>query len=150
MLCGGARQPSAEKKPQLSAILFQTWSKVEFYIFIYIHEGLALQASSATCSGELQTPEIEVQSGENTELKCSPFKAWSRSVYSHTCYTHCQGFLLCLLLPFRSIHLHFFQNLSWFFLCWQWLTHGSSVGLQNKIGHLAWGRCLCWVPMEYK
>ena len=29
--------------------------------------------------------EIKVPSGENTELKRSPFKAWSRSVYSHTC-----------------------------------------------------------------
>ena len=29
--------------------------------------------------------EIEFPSGENTELKRSPFKAWSRTVYSHTC-----------------------------------------------------------------
>ena len=28
-----------------------------------------------------------------TELKGSPFEAWSRSAYSHTCYTYCQGFL---------------------------------------------------------
>ena len=59
--------------------------------------------------------EIKVPSGENTELKRSPFKAWSRSVYSHTCYAYCQGFLPCLFLPFQSIHLHFFQNLSQFF-----------------------------------
>ena len=59
--------------------------------------------------------EIKVPSGENTELKRSPFQAWSRSVYSHTCYACCQGFLPCLFLPFRSIHLHFFQNLSQFF-----------------------------------
>ena len=39
--------------------------------------------------------EIKVPSGENTELKRSPFKAWSRSVYSHTCYAYCQGFLPC-------------------------------------------------------
>ena len=56
--------------------------------------------------------EIKVPSGENTELKQSPFKARSRSVYSHTCYAYCQGFLSCLFLHFRSIHLHFFQNLS--------------------------------------
>ena len=29
--------------------------------------------------------EIKVPSGENTDLKRSPFKAWSRSAYSHTC-----------------------------------------------------------------
>ena len=84
--------------------------------------------------------EIKVPSGENIELKRSPFKAWSMSVYSHTCYTYCQGFLPCLFLPFQSIHLHFLLNLSQYFLCWLWLTHGSCVGPQNKIGH----------PAEYK
>ena len=59
--------------------------------------------------------EIKVPSVEKTELKGSPFKAWSRSAYSHTCYTYCQGFLFCLFIHFRSIHLHFFQNLSRFF-----------------------------------
>ena len=37
--------------------------------------------------------EIKVPSGENTELKRSPFKAWSKSVYSHAYYAYCQGFL---------------------------------------------------------
>ena len=59
--------------------------------------------------------EIKVLSGENTELTRSPFKAWSRSVYSHTFYAYCPGFLPCLFLTFRSIHLQFFQNLSQFF-----------------------------------
>ena len=56
--------------------------------------------------------EIKVPSGENIELKRSPIKAWSRSVYSHTCYAYCKDFLPRLFLPFRSIHLHFFQDLS--------------------------------------
>ena len=72
--------------------------------------------------------EIKVPSGENTELKRSPFKAWSSSVYSHTCCAYCQRFLACLFLLFRSVHLHYFQNLSRVFLCWLWLTHGSCVG----------------------
>ena len=47
--------------------------------------------------------EIKVPSGEYTELKRSPFIAWSRSVYSHTCYAYCQGFLPCLsTLPVHS------------------------------------------------
>ena len=66
--------------------------------------------------------EIKVPSGENTELKRSPFKAWSRSVYSRTCYAYCQGFLPCLFLPFQSNHLHFPQNSPDFFLYWLWLT----------------------------
>ena len=36
--------------------------------------------------------EIKIPLGENTELKRSPFKAWSRSVHSHTCHAYCRGF----------------------------------------------------------
>ena len=39
--------------------------------------------------------EIKVPSDGNTELKGSPFKAWSRSVYCHACYAYCQEFLPC-------------------------------------------------------
>ena len=39
--------------------------------------------------------EVKVPSVENTELEGSPFKAWGRSVYSHTCYAYCQRFLPC-------------------------------------------------------
>ena len=48
--------------------------------------------------------EIKVPSGENTELKRSPFKAWSRSVYTHTCYAYCQGFLSFLLISTLPVH----------------------------------------------
>ena len=87
--------------------------------------------------------EVKVPSGENTELKRSPCKACSRSVYSHTCCAYYQGFLPCLFLPFRFIHLHFFQNLSRFLLCWLWLTHVSCVSPQGKVGHPAGGRIPC-------
>ena len=70
---------------------------------------------SATPQWGAADAEIKVPSCENTELKRSPFKAWSKSVYSHARYAYCQGFLSCLFLHFRSIHLHFFQNLSRFF-----------------------------------
>ena len=86
--------------------------------------------------------EIKVPSGENTELKRSPFKAWSRSVYSHTCYAYCQGFFPCLFLPFRSVHLHFFSKTSPDFSCIG-LGHGSCVAPQNKIGHPAGCRFPC-------
>ena len=32
---------------------------------------------------------------ENPELKGSPFKAWSRSVFSQACYAYCKEFLPC-------------------------------------------------------
>ena len=79
--------------------------------------------------------EIKAPSGENTELKCSPFEAWSRSVYSHTCYTYCQGFIPCLFLPFWSIHLHSFQNLSQFVPLLAVANTSSCVSPQNKIDH---------------
>ena len=59
--------------------------------------------------------EIKVPSDENTELKGSPFQAWSRSVYSHACCAYCWGCLPCLFPPFRSIQLHVFQKRSRFF-----------------------------------
>ena len=90
--------------------------------------------------------EIKVQSGENAELKRAPFKACSRSVYSHTCYTYCQGFLPYLFLPFRSIHLHFFQDVSRFFSVLAVADTSSCVGPQNKIGHPAGCRFPSWVP----
>ena len=43
--------------------------------------------------------EIKVPSGENTELERPPFKAWSRSGYSHTCYAYCQECLLAYFYP---------------------------------------------------
>ena len=95
--------------------------------------------------------EIKVLSGENTELKRSPFKAWSRSDYSRTCCAYCKGFLLCLFLPFRSIHLHFFPNLSLiFFPVLSVANTGPYEGPHNKIGHPAGCRFPCWVPTKYK
>ena len=46
----------------------------------------------------------------DAELKRSPFKARSRSVYSHTCCAYCKGIVPCLFLPFRSILLHLFPK----------------------------------------
>ena len=69
---------------------------------------------SATPQWGAADAEIKVPSCENTELKRSPFKAWSKSVYSHTCYAYCQGFLSYFYTsgPFTCI---FFENLSRFF-----------------------------------
>ena len=55
----------------------------------------------------------------------------------------------CLFLPFRSIHLHFFQNLSRFFPVLAVANNVSCVGPQNKIGHPSGCRFPCLVPAEY-
>ena len=52
-------------------------------------------ASARTPQWGAADADIKVPSGENTELKRSLVKAWSKSVYSHTCCAYCQGFLPC-------------------------------------------------------
>ena len=42
----------------------------------------------STADAEIKDPSVE-----KPELKGSPFKAWSMSVYSHACFTYCQRFL---------------------------------------------------------
>ena len=101
-------------------------------------------------SGELRTQKSKSHLVKNTEIKRSPFKAWSRSVYSHTCYAYCQEFLPCLFLPFQSIHLHIFQNLSRVFTVLAVSNTGSCVGPQNKTDHPAGCRFPRWVLVEYK
>ena len=83
--------------------------------FLWLHSVTYPRATKVmTHSGELRTQKLKSHL-VRTELKRSPFQAWSRSVSSHMFYTYCQGLLPCLFLPFQSIHLHFFQNLSQFF-----------------------------------
>ena len=84
------------------------------------------------------------------QLKHSPFKAWSRSVYSHTCYAYCQEFLPGLFLPFWSTHLYFVQTSSWFFLVLAVANTGSCVSPQNEVGQPVGCRFPCWVPVECK
>ena len=82
--------------------------------------------------------EIKDPSVENPELKGSPFKAWSRSEYSHACFTHCQGFLPWTNFyppgPFTCI---FSKTSPEFFPALAVANTGSCVGLQTKIGHPA-------------
>ena len=66
---------------------------------------------------------IEVPSGENTELKCSPFKAWSRSVYIAIHATlAARDFFLAYFYPSGPFTCIFSETSSDFFLCWLWLT----------------------------
>ena len=65
--------------------------------------------------------EIKVPSGENTELKRSPFKAWSRSIYSHATLT-ARNFFLAYFYPSSLFTCIFSKTSPVFFLCWLWLT----------------------------
>ena len=79
-----------------------------------------------------------VPSVENTKLKGSPFTAWSKSVYSHTCYTYCQGFLPCWFVPFGPFICIFPETSPEFVLCqlsWHWFLCAPAE----------WNRLPCWV-----
>ena len=94
--------------------------------------------------------EIEVPSGENTELKRFPFNAWSRSVYSLTCYAYCWEFFLAYFYPSGPFTCIFSKTSPNFFPVLAVANTGSCVGPQNKIGHPVGCRFPCWVPAEYK
>ena len=74
---------------------------------------------------------------ENTDLKGSPFKAWSRSVYSHTWSAYCQFFSLAYFYPSGPLTCIFPKNFSRVFPVLAVANTVSCVGLQNKIGHPA-------------
>ena len=54
-----------------------------------------------------------------------------------------RDFFLAYFYTSGPFNCFFFQNLSRFLLCWLWLTHGSCVGPQNKLGHPAGCRFPC-------
>ena len=91
--------------------------------------------------------ELKVPSVENTELKDSPFKAWGRSVLSHT-YMAARDFFLANFYPSGPFTCIFFQNLSQVFNVLATANTGSCVGPQNKIGHLAGCRFLVECPRD--
>ena len=102
---------------------------------------------SWSCSGELWTQKLKSHLVRTQSLNVLPLKP---GVGQCIVYTNRQWFLPCLFLPFQSIHLYFFQNLSWFFPVLAVANTGSCVGPQNKIDGPAGCRFLCWVPAEGK
>ena len=122
----GQVNPLKVPLPQFS--LLWTWSSRHWIQLLEEHEVLHKEVHVKPCAYHISPQwgtadaEIKVPSRENTERKRSPFKAWSRSVYCHTCYAYYQEFLPCLFLPFWSIHLHFSKTSPDFFLHWLWLT----------------------------
>ena len=88
---------------------------------LYISNTLVVVSQSH--SGELRTQKLKSHLLGTQSSKVLLFNSLSRSVYSHTCYAYFQGFLLCLFIPFRSIHLHFPKSSPDFFLlCWLLLS----------------------------
>ena len=94
-------------------------------------------------SGELRTQKLKsylVRTQSLNDLLLKP--GVGQYIAVHATLT-ARDFFLAYFCPSGPITRTFLQNLSRFFLCWLWLTHGSSVGPQNQIGYLAGGRFSC-------
>ena len=67
-------------------------------------------------SGELRTQKLKSHLVRTQSLNVVPLKPGvGQYIATHATLTARDFFLSCLFLHFRSIHLHFFQNLSRFF-----------------------------------
>ena len=111
----------------------------EIFLSLSMFKDILISVVSLTPQWGTEDAEIKVPSGENTELKRSAVKAWSRSVYNHKCYAYCQKFLPYFYpsSPFTCI----FSNFSIFFPASALANTGSCVGPQNK------KRSPCWMQI---
>ena len=101
-------------------------------------------------SGELRTQKLKSHLVRTQSLNVLPLKPGvSQYIAIHATPTARDFFLAYFYTsgPFTCIFSKPSPNFS---LCWLWLTHGSCVGPQNKLGHPAGCRFPCWVPAEYK
>ena len=100
-------------------------------------------------SGEMRTQKSKSHLMRTQSLSVLPLKPGvGQYIAMHSMLTARDFYLFP---SFRSNYLHFFPKKTLpIFLCWLWLTHGSCVGPQNKIGNPAECRFPCLVPAEYK
>ena len=101
-------------------------------------------------SGELRTQKLKSHLVRAQSLNVFPLKPGGGQYIAIHARLTARDFFLAYFYPSGPFTCLSFRNLSRFFMCWLWLTHGSCVGLQNKIGHPVRGRFPCWVPGEYK
>ena len=94
-------------------------------------------------SGELRTQKLKSHLVRTQSLNVLPLKPGvGQYIAKHATLTARDFFLAYFYTsgPFTCI---FSKTSPDFSLCWLWLTHGSCVGPQNKIGHLAGCRFPC-------
>ena len=117
----------------------------------FCHPLFRLLCSLCVCprNGELRMQKLKSHLVRTQSLNVLPLKpAVSQYIAIHAMLT-ARDFFLAYFYPsgpFTCI----FSKTSPNFCCSLWLTHGSCVGPQNKIGQPAWCRFPCWVPSEYK
>ena len=144
------------KLPQLC----RAHTHTHIYIYIYTQvkrgEGVLVDAFSPVNHKGLHQDRTQISVFKShlvrtQTLNVHTFKPGvSQYIAIHTTLT-ARDFFLAFFYPSSPFTCIFFPKpLPIFFPCWLWLTHGSCVGPQNKIGHPAGCRFPCWVPAEYK
>ena len=134
-------------------VAFDTVQMLVWLIITLSHQGWMLTAVfffAFPRSGELWTQKLKSHLVRTQSLNVLPLKPGvGQYIAIHATLTARDFFLSYFYTsgPFTCI---FSKTSPDFSLCWLWLTHGSCVGLQNKIGHLAGCRFPCWVSAEYK
>ena len=101
-------------------------------------------------SGELRTQKLKSHLVRTQSLNVLPLEPGvGQYIAMHATLTARDFFLDYFYTsgPFTCI---FSKTSPDFSPCWLWLTHGSCVGPQNKIGQPAGCRFPYWVPAEYK
>ena len=94
-------------------------------------------------SGDLRTQKLKSHLVKTQILNVLPLKPGvGQYIAIHATLT-ARDFFLAYFYPSSPFTCIFFQNLSRFFLCWLWLTQGSSEGPQNKTGHPVGGKFPC-------
>ena len=101
-------------------------------------------------SGELRTKKLKSHLVRTQRLNVLPLKPGIGQYIAERATLTARDFFLSYFYPSGPFTYIFSKISPDFSLCWLWLTHGSCVGPQNKIGHPAGCRFPCWVPAEYK
>ena len=95
-------------------------------------------------SEELWTQKLKSHLVRTQSLNVLPLKPRvGQYIVVHATRTARDFFLAYYFNPSGPFTCIFSKTSPDFFLCWLWLTHGSCVGPQDKIGHPAGGRFPC-------
>ena len=151
----------ADRELYLSSISFLAfWACC--YTFTAWNSVLLWGSSSSRCnvvaaavappprSGELRTQKVKSHLVRTQSLNVLPLKPGVGQYTAIHATLTARDFFLAYFYTSGPFTCIFSKTSPDFSLCWLWLTHGSCVGPQNKVGHPAGCRFPCWVPSEYK
>ena len=126
--------------PTITFILvIRTYCSVEHLYGYFIMLTLSITRSYVPHSGELRTQKLKSHLVRTQSLNVLPLKPGVSQYPTLTA----RDFFLAYFYPSGPFTCIFPKPLPHFSLCWLWLTHGSCVGPQNKIGHPAGCRFPC-------